>query len=278
MSKINDLCKKYGKDIDSIRSLYNLDPTGNKKYVDWLVKVRYIKRDNGKYYVSDDFKTKIYDDVNETLVWLEKNSNNPKIKEFKDIHQYKTITEFLTKIKPFMVKTDSEIKSEAEKIYEDDDWLVIYPNTYEVSKLYGMNTKWCVTEKKHYSDYINSGILVYFINKKINRKFATHMDFGDWDELTTIDLNEDYNLEFYNNEDDCLELDDLISVFGSNTFSKELSLEFLELYKRKYSNHIISDLKFDLSEIFNDGDTIDLVNNSNDDKFIEAFNNLKKLL
>ena len=47
---------------------------------------------------------------------------------------------------------EKELKNQAQKLYEDDDVLVVKPNTYAASCYYGANTKWCTTTKdsSHY--------------------------------------------------------------------------------------------------------------------------------
>ena len=65
-------------------------------------------------------------------------------------------------------------KEGAEKIYEDDKWLVVRPFTLEASKLYGAETQWCTTSETAYSSkrgfffktYIKEGCLYYIIDKK----------------------------------------------------------------------------------------------------------------
>ena len=47
-------------------------------------------------------------------------------------------------------------KNSVDKLYEDDRWLLVKPNTYEGSCYYGSSTKWCTASKdytKHFDDY-----------------------------------------------------------------------------------------------------------------------------
>jgi hypothetical protein len=74
---------------------------------------------------------------------------------------------------------EKEIKSQAEKLYEDDDVLVIRPKSHLASCYYGANTKWCTTTKEspsYFEKYVRNGKLYYFINKKTGLKNALYVD------------------------------------------------------------------------------------------------------
>ena len=73
---------------------------------------------------------------------------------------------------------EREIKSQAEKIYEDEDVLVIRPKSHAASCYYGANTKWCTTTKEspsYFERYFRNGKLYYFINKKTGLKNALNV-------------------------------------------------------------------------------------------------------
>ena len=83
-------------------------------------------------------------------------------------------------------------KEGSEKIYEDDDWLVLKINTYEASVKYGKGTEWCITgnnsdqgriDFNHHT--LDSGATIYFF---INKKNKSHK----------------YALEYINDNDWCL--------------------------------------------------------------------------
>ena len=60
---------------------------------------------------------------------------------------------------------EKEAKAGVDKLYEDDRWLLVKPNTYEGSCYYGSSTKWCTASKdypKHFEDYSNMEVC-YFI-------------------------------------------------------------------------------------------------------------------
>lgn len=172
------------------------------------------------------------DDIwNAETIFRDRNGMVPNIegiaKAFKDINQYEN-PEF---IKTLMGIVDSkkterekekELKSQAEKLYEDDDVLVVRPKSYAASCYYGANTKWCTTNKGdsgYFDKYIKSGLLYYFIKKKENTKMALYRN------------TEDRKTEVYNAQDRLLSLEDLREQFpNQNDLIDELigSGEFIK--------------------------------------------------
>jgi len=102
-----------------------------------------------------------------------------------------------------------DAKKNSDKIYEDRNWLVVRPKTWESSCVYGAGTKWCTTSKEsdsHFKRETDRNFLIYVINKnktskdneykvawqipylKDVRKYVTNTDNG-WDfNLTNIKL------------------------------------------------------------------------------------------
>ena len=73
---------------------------------------------------------------------------------------------------------EKEMEKQVIKIYEDSEWLVLKPLTYESSKKYGAGTKWCTTsegDSSHFNRY-GKGMLIYCIDKK--SKVACYKDLG----------------------------------------------------------------------------------------------------
>jgi hypothetical protein len=72
---------------------------------------------------------------------------------------------------------EREIKTQADKIYEDSDVLVVRPKSHAASCYYGANTKWCTTQTGnpgYFEKYFRDGNLYYFLNKKTNNKLALY--------------------------------------------------------------------------------------------------------
>jgi hypothetical protein len=72
--------------------------------------------------------------------------------------------------------TKSQVKkNETIILHEDDRYLVLQPLTSRSSNLYGKATKWCVSSeqndfKKYFNQYIDSGSLVFFIDKSVKEE------------------------------------------------------------------------------------------------------------
>ena len=120
-------------------------------------------------------ETKYRESVHETPPNITGISDHPK-----DITQYKdpTFIKYLISIinsKKSEKEKEKEAKSQADKLYEDDEVLVIRPKSYESSCYYGSNTQWCTTSKgtsSYFNQYSKDGLLYYFINKNTGLKIA----------------------------------------------------------------------------------------------------------
>lgn len=78
---------------------------------------------------------------------------------------------------------------ERDKIYQDENIVVVAPLTHKSSCKYGAHTKWCTavpSNEEHFKDYMKHGVLIYFIvrsphkNSKIPEyKFAYYHSFDE---------------------------------------------------------------------------------------------------
>jgi hypothetical protein len=91
-------------------------------------------------------------------------------------------------------------KNDIKKFYEDDEWLVISPNSYEASCYWGDNTEWCTAYKdddSYYESYTQDGPLYININKQTKEKYQFHFEsnsfMNQWDcEIDTPILDNMY--------------------------------------------------------------------------------------
>jgi hypothetical protein len=127
----------------------------------------------------------------------------------KDINQYEN-PQFIKKLmntidsKKSQREIEREIKTQADKIYEDADVLVVRPKSHAASCYYGANTKWCTTQSGHsayFDKYSRDGNLYYFLNKKTNDKMALYRNESE--RLT----------EVYNSQDRNVSIEDLRETF-----------------------------------------------------------------
>jgi hypothetical protein len=158
-----DLKKKYStkfneQDLEFILNISDLKDF-NHKYTDFVLK-------------NTDGDGELDTDELEHLVDLIKDfdkyqSQLPK----KDINQYVSLNE-LEKVILYIrdKQKEKQLGSQAQKVYEDDKFLVVKPQTEEASCKYGSNTKWCVTSKGsgHFGRYTAGNQGLYFIINKAN--------------------------------------------------------------------------------------------------------------
>lgn len=164
--------------------------------LDWILDDEFLSEKNHKYTefaLKHFIPTPSKDRIN-TLINLIKDFDKyqGRLKN-KDINQYSGFAELGDEIQE--IKSKIGTKPEIEKIYEDDNFLVIIPKNKPASCKYGANTKWCVTQKnENYFDVYTSGnqALYFIINKKrssgsVYSKIAVHVtdsgDFSYWDSL-----------------------------------------------------------------------------------------------
>jgi len=177
--RLENTIKKYakdGEDVEEIKYLSDNDPSGNNKYLEWMVKNWLTPIGNVKlaYTVAPN---------RESLTSTVKNFHRLIQRlENKDINSYKTyldlknaVTEAEKKEKEAKKEKEKvkKAKKQAEVIYKDDDWLVISPKSWESSCYYGAGTKWCVASKQtdtHWKSYNKRSTFFYVIDKNKNQK------------------------------------------------------------------------------------------------------------
>ena len=173
----DEVYQKYYSDID--RKVFNAaiasDPTakagGIGKYTKWILNLAR----HGKWKPGDAYETKSS---------LERFAKIGGKLEKKDIQQYQSVGELYQAIRDASgVKTRTETKNDAEKVYEDNDWIVIHPLTKEAAIMYGKHTKWCTasTGTGYYDNmfdrYNDDGPLYIIISKKHpEKKWQFHIE------------------------------------------------------------------------------------------------------
>jgi len=101
----------------------------------------------------------------------------------KDITSYKSLDEVMAAISIAELKMiNKDLEKFVLKLYEDDEWLIVKPLTYESSCKYGAGTKWCTastSEEYQYHNYTRRGIVIYTMSKKTGAKVATFKNLDD---------------------------------------------------------------------------------------------------
>jgi hypothetical protein len=112
-----------------------------------------------------------------------------------DLSKYSTMEEVMASLSIAEMALDVKLLEKQTKIvYEDDEWLLVRPLTYQSSKKYGANTKWCTTQSdnsEYFLKYSSKGVLIYCINKKTGYKVAS---------FNSLDKN-DPEFSFWNQKD-----------------------------------------------------------------------------
>ena len=92
-----------------------------------------------------------------------------------DVTSYTSIDELKLEISKSESKfIEKEMEKQVHKVLDDEEWLMLRPLTFESSKKYGSDTKWCTTyhDRTYFDKYTRNGILMYMINKKTGLKVA----------------------------------------------------------------------------------------------------------
>lgn len=138
-----------------------------------------------------------------------------------NLSTYKSFDELRLQISLSELKLiDRDIEKQVIKLYESSDWLVLKPLSWNSSRKYGANTKWCTSsehEPDYFYKYVRRGILIYAIDKITGNKIAGYYQISDYD---------DRELSFWNIIDkriDSMEANlpyEIMSIFR-NEFNKE---------------------------------------------------------
>ena len=184
-AELKDIYPKYYNDIpqDIFYNIIKTDPTYDEqrsqkmgKYGKWLL----------NQYRQGNLDMNNLSKVRNTIDFF--NRYNRQL-EVKDINQYKNIDQVYDNVKNFMEdpsqatsKSDEARKIKemgAEKVYEDNDWLIIVPKTREAAIYYGKGTKWCTASNRGYNYfglYNSEGRLYININKNTGDKYQFHFE------------------------------------------------------------------------------------------------------
>lgn len=193
--KVDDLQLKYPEFKDQIKYLSDNDPTGNNKYLDYTVKILVSKQ-------------ALEREIVDVIDLFHKNYNKL---QNKDINSYKSFTELRDLLfnldgKKSKTQETKDIKQTGtEKIYEDDQCVVLLIKNKNAACHYGFGTKWCITmsEEKYYENYIDSNDVFYFIiskNNFANKKMdAIHTENTDYNKIA-LDIKRDLNNKVINIE------------------------------------------------------------------------------
>jgi hypothetical protein len=135
--RVEDVKKRYPEHEETVDFFVNNDPSGNNKYLQWMMK-QVVKNGAERGFVSS-----LVRHFHRNVQRLQK----------KDINQYKTLKQLqdaLSTLGTSKSQMKKKVKREGTKVlYEDDTMLVLKPLNHQASCQYGTNTKWCLAMKEN---------------------------------------------------------------------------------------------------------------------------------
>lgn len=140
---------KKGVGIKTIQQLSKWDPSGNNKYLDWILN----RKVNTKIQLKTlkDFVTCFH--------------QMPSKFKHSDIYKYQTEKDITTELNDMPNRlSKSEIKaSGAIVVAETDQYKIVIPKTHMAAKMYGSGTRWCLTSASPttFNSY-QLGEIIYF--------------------------------------------------------------------------------------------------------------------
>ena len=184
MAKIDLIREKFkGKinPIDFIELANNIDNSKTKKYTEHIL--RFTNN------LSNDFELTAITEMEyimQKLKTFDQLAKNGMI-ENADLNQYKNMSSIKKAIKEAtLTKSIGKAKKEIKVLYEDDNYMLFLPLSYDAASVYGRGTKWCVTQSEYFYRYTDKGILAYFIEKGVNRKIGMYYDMDKSYYYTTL--------------------------------------------------------------------------------------------
>lgn len=151
--------------------------------------------------------------------------NERKLIDNTDLSKYKSFDDIKNAVSAAELKLNSkELEKQIQKLYETNEWLVLKPLSWEASKKYGYNTKWCTSAKDdsyQFYKYSRHGVLIYCLNKLNGKKVAFYKSFID------------KKISFWNNED--------IQIDSVET---DLPHEILYIIKEQIQSCLMSNFAF----------------------------------
>jgi hypothetical protein len=194
--KAEDIRLKYysGVPEDVFYKIISADPTTPVKmgrpdklgrYCQWILRL----------YANKSLKLEDLYKVTDYLKVFDRYKSNDKIK-VKDINHIKTLPDLYKVIHPVvdLLRRDQPItvgqqkqaikQNEAEKVFEDETWLVVVPKTMKAACYYGANTQWCTASRdiddNRFEAYNKDGHLYINIHKPSKKKFQFHFESGQF--------------------------------------------------------------------------------------------------
>lgn len=128
------IISKRGIPVKTIKDISKWDPSGNNKYLDWVL--------SRKLTTPLTYKT-----LKEFVIFFH---NSPSKFSKPDIYQYKNEQDILSDLSEYSNKLSrSEMKDLGVIVVDETpQYKIIIPTSHKAAKMYGSGTKWCITSEK----------------------------------------------------------------------------------------------------------------------------------
>jgi hypothetical protein len=244
------------KDLSTYNIIVRLDPTFIENTENLGQYTKWIFRKDNLAWILNNIKTRRGEDlykIKESLTLFEKakRTNNLPIDK-KDINKFNIDTLFNLTFElqnqnlQSNTEKEKEIKEGAEKVFENNEWVIIVPDTEEAACYYGKGTKWCTAGNSHNQfDYYNrQGTLYILINKQDpSEKFQFHFESSQFMDVMDrqIEISDFFNensevYDFFLNEIDNLEFtmcEKALENGNTESFDDFYTKNFTDYQKRK---------------------------------------------
>lgn len=162
--RLEDVKAKYPGHEELIDLLAQEDPSGNNKYLAWMVKHAIGKGQDTQIPTAD----LIVDTVKNFDVSgdrLKKEGKSFDINSYKSVQQ---VIDTLNSLKRRDAPSKSQLKGNGDLIYNGEDVFVIAPRNWEGSCKFGAGARWCIAQtstNSHWNSYTKSNMF-YFVTSK----------------------------------------------------------------------------------------------------------------
>ena len=276
MAKIKDMIEKAPVSFKTslLDVLIAMDTSKTKKYVPMMLKVlqnkssetnNRVEEDYGRelheYYGISNLPSSIDPKVAYTLLHMLGSDITKDFMNFMDSYEkgyFKGLDITTISSKKELSKLNSltalnkigkELSKQVQKDFEDEEWLVVRPFTYESSLKYGYGSKWCTSmesQPEHFFRYSNNGTLIYCLNKKTGDKVAAFYEVGE-------------GLSFWNAEDNRIDSmfsglpSHIVDVIRGIVTDNPVSNRLLSPEVWKSSNDLYGKERMKIREVLQDG-------------------------
>jgi hypothetical protein len=175
MSRLDRLKEQYPElNITIIDLMAKVDPTDTYKYTEFLLKKL---KDWHVGESKEETQLSIGIDIisEENVQYLNEFERHCKAGRIKknDIGQHKDFNSIILSVKEAEeIVKQKESEKKVIKLMDTPEYCVVIPLSYDASRVYGANTKWCTTQEKYWKEYSPKYKLIYIIDRENNEKYA----------------------------------------------------------------------------------------------------------